>query len=119
MTEAQGSSPIFGPAWAGWESYRLFAESVKTDLRYVRSPLASEFLKDVRGSCESRKLIIPKGSIYWRARLGCEEEVVTVTKDDEISVSHIEERPYHREQMKPISNWQSEGRASSIGSPAT
>ena len=26
----------FGPAWRGWESYRLFAELVKTDLRYVR-----------------------------------------------------------------------------------
>ncbi len=116
MTDEQKQTPIFGPAWRGWESYRQFAQSVKADLRYVRSKPASGFLEEVLASCESRKLTIPKGSFFWRARLGCEDEVITDAGGD-ITVSHIEERPYGREQLKPISNWQSEGRANPRGIP--
>ena len=36
--------PLFGPAWEGWESYKLFAKSVKSDLRYVRSKATNSFL---------------------------------------------------------------------------
>jgi hypothetical protein len=109
----------FGPAWRGWERYRQFAESVKTDLRYIRRKEASDFLDRVLASSGNRKLKIPEGSIYWRARLGCESEEVADNDDDDsdIRVVHDEDRPYSRDKMKPISNWQSEGRANPRGIP--
>jgi hypothetical protein len=106
----------FGPAWRGWESYRQFAQSVKAELRYVRSKRESDFLSEVLATCKNRKLVIPRGHLYWRARLGCEYEEIT-DEDSDIHVSHTEDRPYSRDNMKPISNWQSEGRANPRGIP--
>ncbi|MDE5443202.1 hypothetical protein GWG65_17435 [Bradyrhizobium sp. CSA207] len=50
----------FRPTWQGWHSYDQFVQSVKSDLRYVRSPSANGFLDEVLASCLSRKLTIPK-----------------------------------------------------------
>jgi hypothetical protein len=111
MTRVQ-DDPL-GPAWWGLESYRQFAQSVKTDLRYVRSKGASDFLNEVLASSGNRKLTIPRGHIYWRARLGCEYE--EVTRED--GYIHEDDRPYSVDAMKPISNWQSEGRANPRGIP--
>lgn len=116
---AQTSRPCADPAsraTRGWESYRLFAESVKTDLRYVRRKEATGFLDRVLASCGDRKLTIPKGNIYWRARLGFDSEEIT-DDDDDIRVIRDEDRPYSKDKMKPISNWQSEGRANPRGIP--
>ena len=56
--------PIFpGPAWAGWMRYHEFAESVKSDLRFVRSESASKFLDDVKKSCKRRALPISQKSL--------------------------------------------------------
>jgi hypothetical protein len=115
MAATQNPSP-FGRAWKGWQTYQLFAESVKTDLRYVRSTFANNFLQNVLATCSERKLIIPKGTIYWRARRGCTYERIT-GKDGNFHVCWDEERPYSQTEMKPISNWQSEGRASPRGIP--
>jgi hypothetical protein len=102
--------PAFGPAWHGWESYRQFADSVKNDLRYVRSVSANQFLDEIRVSCASREQLIPKDTILWRARLGCEsanhEEV-----DGDIIVITERDVPFGAKEMKPIPNWQGEGRA--------
>ncbi len=104
------------PALRGWTRYSLFAESVTTGLRYVRDNLASSFLEDVLVSCEGRKLSISKGRIYWRARLGCEIDNIVYHYGD-IDVITPEERPYKESEMKPIPNWQIEGRANSHGIP--
>jgi RES domain len=109
--------PPFGPAWVGWESYNAFATSVKSDLRYVRSKASEEFLAEVRASCATRRLVIPQKKIFWRARLGCEYEHYENTHP-EITVVYDKERPYKREGMKPIPNWQGEGRASPRGIPS-
>jgi len=93
---------LFGPAWRGLETYRLFAESVKTDLRYVRRKDATDFLDRVLASCGDRKITIPKGSRYWRARLGCDTEEITDDSGD-IHVIYDEDRPYSKDKMKPIS----------------
>jgi RES domain len=111
---------IFGPGWTGWESYQLFAESVKKNLRYVREKIANDFLDNVLATCEKRKLLIPREKVYWRARLGCEIEQGTRIFNDEDGGMRIvsdEERPYRRDEMRPISNWQSEGRANPRGIP--
>jgi hypothetical protein len=53
----------------------------------------------------------------WRARLGCEYEEVVDDDTSYLKVVHEEERPYGTSAMKPISNWQSEGRANPRGIP--
>jgi hypothetical protein len=55
--------------------------------------------------------------MYFRARLGCEYEKVIET-DDGITVTYDQERPYGGDGMKPIPNWQGEGRASPRGIPS-
>jgi hypothetical protein len=88
-------------AYRGWQRYGLFAETVTTELRYVRNNLASSFLEDVIASCEGRKLSISKGRIFWRARLGCEiENIVYQVRD--IDVNTPAERPYKAGEMKPF-----------------
>jgi hypothetical protein len=109
MPGEQKKTFSFGPAWQGWQDYLQFDESVKNDLRFVRSKQASDFLKEVLVSCEKRKVTIPQGKMFWRARVGFEEEEVQSDEDEEIRVSHLEQRPYSQQQMKPISNWQTEG----------
>lgn len=105
-----------GPAWEGWETYRTFAESVKTGLRYVRYAAADRFLDEVFAAGDTRKLNVPKGRIFWRARLGCEYEEIE-RQEGEFIVRWPEERPFSSEGMKPISAWQSEGRANPRGIP--
>lgn len=111
-----GPEGWFGPAWQGWESYSQFARSVRSELRYVRSPATNAFLEEVLGSCASRKVTIPNQRLFWRARLGCEWEDVETT-DGEITAVVEEPRPYPAEGMKPIANWLSEGRANPRGIP--
>jgi hypothetical protein len=98
------------------ESYNQFAQSVKTDSRYVRSKLADAFLAEVVASCTSRAIVVPANSVFWRARLGCEYEEVTRTEDD-FTVAWEEDRPFRAQEMKPIPNWQGEGRANPRGIP--
>jgi hypothetical protein len=103
MSGVADDSTSFGPAWEGWESYRLFAESVKTDLRYVRRTAENGCLNEVLATSGPRRLIISPGQhVYWRARLGCAHEEVT-DKDGDLHVSWPENRPYAQADMKPVS----------------
>lgn len=81
----------FGPAFVGWQSYNDFEASVKTEARFVRSRMSDRFLDEVRASCGTRKQIIPKGRLFWRARLGCECEAVT-NQDAELTVGYPVDR---------------------------
>lgn len=116
MTDPETPDFPFGPAWQGWESYGQFARSVKLDLRYVRTKETNEFLDGVLASCGSRKFVVSQKKIYWRARLGCDCEDMEVEHDDITVVTEVD-RPYGRDGMKPIPNWQSEGRANPRGIP--
>jgi hypothetical protein len=107
---------IFGPAWEGWLTFGMFAESVKTDLRYVRSNAENDFLNEILATCGSRKLTIPQGRTCWRARLGCKHEEV-IDRRSSPDVTWYEDRPYAEKDMKPISNWQGEGRVNPRGIP--
>lgn len=92
--------------------YHEFAESVKSDLRFVRSEPASKFLDDVKKSCKRRTLPISQNETFWRARVGCKSEVITTGNR-----ASLVEKPYPLEEMKPIPNWLSEGRANPRGIP--
>ena len=58
------------PQFKSWQSYRLFARSVRRQLRYIRTPEGDEFLKTVLATIGTRKVTLKKGTIYWRAQLG-------------------------------------------------
>jgi hypothetical protein len=117
MSETE-PQPLFGSAWKGWESYKAFAQSVQNDLRYVRASLANDFLDQVRSSCDTRKVIIKQKSAFWRARLGGEYVDAEVTDEDgDVVGTHSDLRPHSPKDMKPIVNWQSEGRANPRGIP--
>jgi hypothetical protein len=73
---AEDAASRLGPVLRGWQRYQIFAESVKTDLRFVRNSTANDFLEKVLSSCRERKLTIPERRIFWRARRGCEFELV-------------------------------------------
>ena len=108
--------PTFGPAWQGWESYRQFADSVKSKQRFVRSASADDFLSVVRDTCRSREEVISADKIFWRARLGSDTREVE-HEDGDITVKYEEDVPFSALDMKPIPNWQGEGRAHPRGIP--
>jgi hypothetical protein len=105
-----------GPAGKGFHSYRQFAESVQSDLRFIRSMASDEFLNELKTICVRRHFTVSKGTTFWRARLGSEGRHIVDDPEDPRVVS-IEEKPYAPEGMKPISNWLSEGRANPRGIP--
>jgi hypothetical protein len=115
MPAEDGSSRVT-PAVKGWMRYQIFAESVKNNLRYVRSKGVNDFLERVLNTCGDRTIKIPKGKISWRARRGNASELV-FDKYDDIQVSWDKDEPYSAKEMKPIPNWQSEGRANPRGIP--
>jgi RES domain-containing protein len=114
--------PPFGPAWVGWETYNSFADSVTSDLRFVRSKSSDQFLDRVRTSCPTRKVTIPPKKIFYRARLGAKYKTVSETHahgvdPDGLTVIYDKEYPREPKCMKPIPNWQGEGRANPRGIP--
>jgi hypothetical protein len=109
MTAERNGPP---PGVIGFITYQVFSQSVKEDLRYFRNAVAGDFLKHVSDSCGSRKLAIPKGSRYWRARLGYEKGTVLVG-----DVNCEEYRAYKDADMKPVPHWQNEGRVTPRGIP--
>ena len=106
------TTPTFGPAWFGWQDYKAFSEAVRNTQRFKRSPASEQFLNEIRASCASRKVTVPTGTIFWRARVGCE-----LGRQEEEDYPP-KELPYGRDGMKPIPNWQAEGRANPRGIPA-
>jgi hypothetical protein len=111
------------PALEGWMKYQFFAESVRDHLRYVREEAANALLADVLSSCGSRVRLIPKGTVYWRARLGSvsewirHEDVPGDGNGSAIEVIVEQSKPFPVDQMKPIKNWSSDGRANPRGIP--
>lgn len=114
MTDEGGAS--FGPAMDGFIKYQIYTEAVKTKLQYFRDSIADDVLNIVLSTCRNRQITIQKGDLYWRAQLGCKKEFVTY-RDGGFSWDQEEYFPYNQDRMKPISNWQSEGRANPRGIP--
>lgn len=113
ITEATANRLVEMPGYQGWGAYQQFARSVRESLRYVRHPTADDFLTELLGSSGPRKLTIPQGKLYWRARLGSEDEVVGTDSE----LLYEQACPYGPDGMKPIPNWQTEGRANPRGIP--
>jgi hypothetical protein len=80
------TTPLFGPAWVGRQSYNDFAESVRTKLRFVRAKLSEQFLADVRASCSTRKVTVDKA--FWCARLRV-KSVALCNSRPSVDVRHV------------------------------
>lgn len=100
----------------GHIKYGLFAEAVRTKLRYFRDSIGNDVLNTVLATCRDRQLTIPRGDVYWRAQIGCRKELET-RGDGDFSWEQEKYRPYDQDRMKPKPNWRSEGRVNPPGMP--
>lgn len=108
------------PEFKSWRSYDDFAKSVRTELRYVRSPAADEFLETLPATGSSREVRMKAGAKLWRAQLGQDVRTVYRTveeSNEEIEIEEEEDAPHAPSRMKPIPNWLVEGRANPRGIP--
>jgi hypothetical protein len=96
----------------GWREYQRFEASVIDDARYVRNPVAEHFLAGTRSSYDDRRMTVTAGQRYWRAQPGCELSVRRL-KDSDTTIQ--QDLPHPTERMKPIVNWNQEGRANPRG----
>ncbi len=96
-----------------WRSYSEFSRATRREQRYVRSPQVEEFLNTVLAKSKGRETPISKGSILWRAQLGCAFE--PLRQDGE----YIDDMPapFPPDRMKPLRAEAPEGRANPKGIP--
>jgi hypothetical protein len=97
-----------------WRSYWNFSSAAKLRSRYIYDEEVQQFLNAVLATGEKRKATIPKGTILWRAQLGCTTREVYLQDG---GVIPDEECPFPPERMKPEPGRASEGRANPKGIP--
>ena len=95
-----------------WNSFQEFYHAVHRKLRYIRTPEHEDFLKAVAETSLRRKIILKEGSNLWRARLG--HEYKDERHGDDIFQIECAHSP---DQMKPLPDKASDGRANSKGIP--
>ena len=83
------------------ERYKDFAHEITHDFRYVLSPDSQDFLQKLLLQAEERVLTLPRGSLLYRAR----------SNRIPLGETTAVKSPYASEEMKPIRNVVSEGRA--------
>jgi hypothetical protein len=119
MAEPDSERPI-PPVAYGHMAFQLFADTVVSKYRYIRSEQVERFLSDtvLQTISSDRKVTISPDMQLWRARLGYEtiRDIVGQTNDGR-NVVFGSYRPYSSEkEMKPLpSNWDRENRASPRG----
>jgi len=97
-------------------AYREFVSSVKLDLRYFRSGQGEKLLNAVIASHDARKIVIPQGTTWWRARLGCILEDAIIAESDKTQIWAPEDRPFPADEMgAPPANKTTEGRVNPRG----
>ena len=93
-----------------WRSYWEFANHVKESRRYVWDQDTQAFLDTVAATRYKREDKIRAGSIVWRAQIG-----VDWVYDEK---KHVEEPfGFHKDRMKPVPQFASDGRANSANIP--
>ncbi|MBW2647815.1 MAG: hypothetical protein JRE23_16925 [Deltaproteobacteria bacterium] len=61
--------------FSSWNDYWNFDRLVRRETRYIYDESVEEFLSAVVATSKSREMGIRKGSILWRAQLGCNRRV--------------------------------------------
>jgi hypothetical protein len=94
-----------------WDSYGDFSREVVRRRRYVRTPDAEDFLHAIASTCKARLRPVRQGTIFWRAQLGHDSQVLDQQTDYEEDVAFGPSR------MKPRRERAPEGRANPKGIP--
>jgi RES domain-containing protein len=102
--------------FGSWEDYQIFARSVRTRRRYIRTVEEESFLEAVRSTVKDRIVPLPAGWEFWRAQRGYCEGIIEQWCD-EAPIPIPAARPYPPERMKPRPNQASEGRVNPKGIP--
>lgn len=102
------------PEFASWDSYTKFALRVQRGSRYVWQKEVQAFLDTVLATLKERDVTIPSGSLLYRARLGIHYHI---QKDEDGNDMGEEPMGYGSEEMKPLREKASEGRANPAGIP--
>jgi len=100
-------------AFESWSSYRMFEKKALHGQRYFHDRETENFLSEVLRTCVSRKQVIEKGKIFWRAQLGHDWRSI-IYEDEEVGE---EPCPHSQERMTPRRYFASEGRANPKGIP--
>ncbi|MEM7540517.1 MAG: RES family NAD+ phosphorylase [Pseudomonadota bacterium] len=99
-------------SFASWRSYKSFERKVRNSDRFIFDEETESFLHGVRGSCSKRKMTMPLGTIFWRARVGHSWRSADMGHPDfEIPAA------LGPKEMKPTPEFAREGRANAIGIP--
>ena len=96
-----------------WNSYRNFANRVRRETRYIRTPEDDAFLREILRTSESRIEDLPAGYGLWRTQLG--HHWRRHYESDQHVADLPEAYPPHR--MKPLPGRATEGRANPKGIP--
>ena len=96
------------------DSYWRFANSVRTQRRYLLKPEARRFLRAIRSTAERRVEVVKTGSLFWRAQRGSLTVEVPIDGTDE---TVEEDAPFKVSRMKPLRGLATEGRANPKGIP--
>ena len=93
------------------DAYRVFADSVKHDRRFIYDLYVNQFLDAVAETSSARMETLKAGSKLWRAQLGSRWDVRDKGTPAEMEV----EIPYFEERMKPLPSLVTDGRANPRG----
>ena len=91
-----------------WKAFRHFERHVRHEQRYVWKDESTGFLPTLLETAETRTLLVPRGSLLWRAQLGCDWG----DSDEDPGPSC-----YGSSRMKPRPGRAPEGRANPKGIP--
>jgi len=95
-----------------WNSYWIFAQSVKHKARYVFEDKVDKFLRTVLATSKGRKTVLPSGRFLWRAQQGDHWETVCVDGEE-----FENQGPLPAARMKPLPHSAREGRVNPKGIP--
>jgi RES domain-containing protein len=93
-------------------SYSRFAHAVRRRWRFSRDPEQVDFLAKLLATSETRRTLLPAGSLVFRAQLGCDWP-----SSDEEETRDPGPRPFQPERMKPLRDRAAEGRVNPRGIP--
>lgn len=100
------------PTFSSYRSYWHFAHAVRRRWRFSRDAEQADFLATVLATSDTRREVLPAGSLVFRAQLGCDWPA-----NDEEEMEDPGPRPFRPARMKPLRDRASEGRVNPRGIP--
>src|ERR1017187_9356885 len=101
-----------------WQQYQEFAQYIMKTARHVFDARNRQFIESVVETSGKRRVIIPVGSVLWRAQLGSDTRIEAVNVGDDVDPEFVDiECPYQPERMNPLIDRASEGRVNPKGIP--